>query len=355
MGRTVSNRWGLVGPALLAVMAVGAAAGAARAGEKEDGLRVPEAWTLSPPVLAPVQPPQGEHISVKDPTVVRHDGRWHVFVTVRGRPRSHCVRYVSFEDWDEADAAPRHTLTVEPDYFCAPQVFYFRPHGTWYLVYQTGRKGRTPGLEPSYATTETIGAPSSWKRGGGMWGDRNLKGVPRAIDFWIICDAERAYLFFTSLDGRMWRMSTPLDAFPRGFREAEPHLALKAGIFEAGHTYRLLGGGGYLTVVEAQGPGGRRYYKAYRADRLDGAWQPVADSWEHPFAGATNVRQPDPPWADNISHGELLRAGTDETLPVAPSRLRFLIQGVTQRRKAGKPYGDIPWRLGILTPAGGPR
>ncbi|MBL7140978.1 MAG: glycoside hydrolase [Planctomycetes bacterium] len=330
------------------VGARGADAGPAPAAEP---LRLPAAWTLSRPLIAPVQPTEGEHISVKDPSVVFHEGKWHVFMTIRGRPRSHEIQYVAFEQWEEADKAPRAMLTIEPGYYCAPQVFYFRPHRKWYLIYQTGRKGRRPGLQPTFATTETLGDPASWVPGGGLWGERDLEATQRAIDFWVICDAERAYLFFTSNNGHMWRMSTPLAEFPDGFRTAKAELALKADIFEAGHTYSLLGRNEYLTVVEAQGPGGRRYYKAYLADRLDGAWRPLADTWERPFAGEKNVRQPAPAWADDISHGELLRTGADETLPVDPANLRFLIQGVTQRERAGKAYGDIPWRLGLLTPA----
>jgi endo-1,4-beta-xylanase len=64
-----------------------------------------------------------------------------------------------------------------------------------------------------------------------------------------------------------------------------------------------------------------------------------------------NVRQPDPAWADNISHGELLRAGCDETMTVDPADLRFLIQGVNNSAKGSGGYGMIPWRLGLLTPA----
>jgi hypothetical protein len=52
----------------------------------------------------------------------------------------------------------------------------------------------------------------------------------------------------------------------------------------------------------------------------------------------------------NISHGELLRVGYDETLTVDPSNLQFLIQGVSDERKAVKKYGEIPWQLGLLTP-----
>ena len=55
-------------------------------------------------------------------------------------------------------------------------------------------------------------------------------------------------------------------------------------------------------------------------------------------------------WSDSISHGELLRDGYDERLEVDPSNLRFLYQGVLDRDRQGKAYGQIPWRLGILEP-----
>ena len=142
----------------------------------------------------------------------------------------------------------------------------------------------------------------------------------------------------------MW---TALKQFPYGFDHCS--LALQADIFEASHTYRLLGQKKYLTIVEAQGRTGRRYYKAYVADRLDGQWQPLSDTEEHPFAGVPNVRQPEPPWADNISHGELIRVGYDETLTVDPANLQFLIQGVSDKLKVGKKYGEIPWQLGLLS------
>ena len=55
-------------------------------------------------------------------------------------------------------------------------------------------------------------------------------------------------------------------------------------------------------------------------------------------------------WTNCISHGELLRAGFDQKLEVGPANLRVLFQGVTDRARAGIPYGQIPWRLGILAP-----
>ena len=310
-------------------------------------LKAPFSWTLSPPLITAVDRPEDAYVSVKDPTVVFHEGQWHVFLTVRSAQPPVHIEYVSFDKWENANKAPRHILRWHDRYFCAPRVFYFRPHKKWYLVYQVGAPNRQVKLQPAFATTGNIADPASWSPGKLFFPETDPKGAPTWIDFWVICDAERAYLYFTSLNGKMWRMWTPIERFPEGFDHLE--LALQADIFEASHTYRLLGQNKYLTIVEAQGKEGRRYYKAYTADRLDGQWKPLADAEDRPFAGAANVRQPDPPWADNISHGELIRTGVDETMTVDPAGLRFLIQGVMNGAKGDKGYGGIPWRLGILT------
>lgn len=310
--------------------------------------RAPFQWDLSEPVLSPAARPEDPCVSVKDPTIVRYGGRWHLFTTLRSKVKTHQIEYTSFPDWKDAAAAPRHILRCREGYFCAPQVFFFRPHRKWYLVYQVGEPDRKLKLQPAFSTTEDIGNPNSWSKAQLLFPKEDPSGVQGWIDFWVVCDREKAYLFFTSLNGQMWRMWTTLGEFPQGFRDCR--LALQADIFEASHTYRLKGQDRYLTVVEAQGKGARRYYKAYVAGSLDGEWTPLADTEENPFAGAANTRGPTSPWADNISHGELIRDGYDETLTVDPSRLQFLIQGVTEREKAGKPYGEIPWRLGLLTP-----
>jgi len=310
-------------------------------------LKPPFSWTLSPPCVSPLPRPENPPVSVKDPTVVFHEGKWHLFMTVRSANPPVHIEYLSFDKWENADKAPRHILTWHDRYFCAPQVFYFRPHKKWYLVYQVGAPDRQRKLQPGYATTANIADPASWSPGKLFFPETDPKDAPTWIDFWVICDAERAYLYFTSLNGKMWRMWTPLEKFPEGFDHLE--MCLQADIFEASHTYRLLGQQKYQTVVEAQGKDGRRYYKAYTAERLDGQWRPLADTEDRPFAGAANVKQPDPPWADNVSHGEFLRAASDETLTVDPANLKFLIQGVMNKGKGDKGYGGIPWRLGILT------
>lgn len=320
-------------------------AGSAAAAEPPPLLTPPYAWSLSPPLISPANRPDDPCHAIKDPTVVFHDGKWHLFATIRSKKRTHQIEYLSFTDWAKADAAPRHVLRLTDGYFCAPQVFYFTPHRRWYLIYQTADPSRKPALQPAFSTTATLSDPASWTRPGLLF-ERNPEGIRAWIDFWVICDASHARLFFTSLDGRLWRSDTKLADFPHGWDR--PRVVLTADLFEASHTYKVKGESAYLTIVEAQA-GARRYYKAYRADRLDGEWKPLADRWESPFAGRTNLRRGDvPAWTDNVSHGELLRAGSDERLEVDPRRARLLIQGVSDADRQGKAYGAIPWRLGLL-------
>lgn len=284
--------------------------------------------------------------AVKDPTILRHEGRWHLFATVRGSQRSHAVMYVAFDDWSQADQADRHILPMHEGFFCAPQVFWFEPAQSWYMVCQAASEAwGEPPYRPAFSTTKTLDDPASWAPLQPMFDDKP-KNVKAWLDFWVICDAAKAHLFFTSLDGNMWRCETTLDQFPRGW--SQPVLALQGDIFEASHTYKLQGHDRWLTIIEAQNGHGFRYFKAYTADRLDGAWQPLAATRENAFASLRNVEQANGRWTDAVSHGELLRAGVDQKLEIDPKNLRFLFQGVGNAERAGKPYGEIPWRLGLL-------
>jgi len=307
-------------------------------------------WTASAALFSRDRRTDDPQYSVKDPTVVRFGDRWHVFYTVRRQTRTHSIEHVSFADWSEMNSAKRTVLTCREGFFCAPQVFFLRPQRKWYLVYQVGEPQRKLQLQPAFSTTDNIGDPTSWTPASLFFPQTDPPGVSQWIDFWVICDDTRAYLFFTSLDGRLWRMWTPISGFPLGFRDCQ--LALQADIFEAGHIHRLLGTGQYLAVIEAQ-HGGGRYYVAYIADRPDGEWRPLAPSWEKPFATPENVKQLAGRWTDNISHGELIRNGYDETLTVDPTHLQLLFQGVSSADMAGRKYGEIPWQLGLLTAGNG--
>lgn len=323
-----------------------------RARQAEESLRTGcFQWQISPPLVAPVERPEDPCYSIKDPSVVFYQGQWYLFCTIRSQRRTHQIEYLSFADWKEANAAPRHVLRMHPGYFCAPQVFYFAPHRKWYLICQASDKSWAPEYGAAYATTTDLADPTSWSKLTPL-GAKPADGKS-GLDFWIICNATKAHLFFTTLDGRLWREETSLADFPHGW--SEPVLAIQGDIFEASHTYRLKGWDQYLTLVEAQGGHGWRYYKAYLASRLDGEWTPLADTKDKAFASMANTRPVGLRWTDCISHGELLRTGYDQTLEVDPVNLQFLFQGVTDAERDGKPYGEIPWRLGLLEPdLGGP-
>ena len=64
-------------------------------------------WTAGPPLVLSRDLPGISCYSIKDPTVVRHEGQWHLFCTVRGRERSHAVVYLRFADWEDAKEAER--------------------------------------------------------------------------------------------------------------------------------------------------------------------------------------------------------------------------------------------------------
>lgn len=304
-------------------------------------------WEYTAPLIALEKRERDPSHAQKDPTLVFHKGKWHVFMTVKLPGRS-AIEYCSFQKWEDADRSPRTILAVsDSGYYCAPQVFYFAPHEKWYLVYQMGVPGAKK-MWVAYSTTSDIADPSSWTRARPILdGGSDDPRVQGGLDYWIICDDQRAYLFLTSLNGKMWRLRTKLEDFPQGFGDCQ--LALQAKIFEASHTYKLKGLDKYLTIVEENG---RRYYKAYVADRLDGEWTPLAETAERPFAGWKNIR-PAPgvtAWTDNVSHGELVRDGIDQTLTVDPDKLMFVFQGMWDKDKSGKGYGQFQWRIGVLTP-----
>lgn len=309
-------------------------------------------WRIGEPLLAVDQArlpdsPLYPWIAVKDPSIVRFDDRWHLFCTLRkekegeGRIR---IGYVSFEDWSEAQQADWSVLELTPDYHGAPQVFYFVPHQKWYLIYQAADSSRDLKYGPCFSTNVNIQDASGWTKPAPLYSVPD--GAKAGLDFWVICDAAKAHLFFTSLDGRMWRAETRLEDFPdKGW--STPEVALQADIFEASHTYAVRGRQQFLTVVEAQA-GKRRYFKLFTAHQLDGTWSPLATSRSKPLVSPVNVVNQASSWATSYSHGEFIRAGYDQNLEIEPDSLQLLFQGANDEEYQRGNYGQIPWRLGLL-------
>lgn len=301
-------------------------------------------WQTTGPIIS--APAGADYYALKDPSIVFHGGKYHLFCTVRGKQRTHAIVYLAFPDFASAGAAKQTILPNHPGFFCAPQVFYFAPHQRWYLICQaTDLAWGSEKYRPAYATSTDIADPARWSGLKPLFPAKPA-GAKAWLDFWVICDGEYAYCFFTSLDGKIWRGRTKLADFPAGFASAE--VALEDDLFEASHTYRIKGSGQYLTVVEAQGDQGTRYYKAYIADRLDGAWKPLAATRTNPFAAAGNLKQPAPEGTDVVSHTELLRTNADQTPEIDLSNLQFLAQGCLASERTGKGYGQFPWSLFLI-------
>ncbi|MFF5965176.1 non-reducing end alpha-L-arabinofuranosidase family hydrolase [Streptomyces collinus] len=297
-------------------------------------------WSSSGPLIAPKPDASHPVVSVKDPTVVHANGKWHVFMTTANTAGAWSLAYTSFTDWSRASSAPLTYLDRNPNigtgYRAAPQVFYFAPKRLWYLVYQTG--------PPSYSTSTDPGNPQSWSA------PKTFQNAAPSgtLDYWTICDSAKCYLFSADDNGHVYRSETTLGEFPGGFRNTQLVLQdSKSALFEGGAVYRVQGTNTYLLLWEAIGSDGKRYYRSFTAQGLTGQWQPLAATESNPFARASNVAFPSGAWTKDISHGELIRSGNDQTMSINPCRLQFLYQGLNP--SAGGDYSQLPYRLGLLT------
>ncbi|HPD46943.1 MAG TPA: non-reducing end alpha-L-arabinofuranosidase family hydrolase [Anaerohalosphaeraceae bacterium] len=306
----------------------------------------PLKWKSSGVLISPVSDETHQIVSVKDPTIVRYNDLWHIYATVYSNSaRTWSMVYLNFKDWEDAPKAKLHFVDVNPGlrgYHCAPHLFYFRPHKKWYLVFQS--------QQPQYCTTDDITRPETWTAPRNFFA-RMPVGAPRLpIDYHIICDDTHAYLFFTGDNGCFYRSRTKIEDFPNGFGEIE--IAIqdnRNNLFEGSMTYKIKGTDTWLTIIEALSP--TRYYRAWISKDLNGQWIPVpgADSWQTPFAGINNVTFEEgvEPWTREISHGELIREGYDETPTIDLNNLQFLYQG--RDPSINTRYDQLPYRLGLLT------
>ena len=313
------------------------------------GLPASFAWSSSPPIIVPTSDASHDLVAVKDPTVVRYKDRWHVFASSVGRGGIYGMVYTSFSDWSDAPKAPLYYMDNTrgfKTYVAAPQVFYFTPQKKWYLIYQSG--------PPMFSTADDVVDPTKWTEPSSFFA-RTPAVVDKNggwLDFWVICDAELCHLFFSNDKGRWYKSKTTVDKFPYGM--SEPVVVMQdaeAGrLFEACNVYKINGSNKYLALIEAfdKTSDYRRYFRSWTADSLEGPWTVLHDDATSPFAGKQNVSFDGAPWTDDISHGEMIRAGYDETMAVDGSALRYLYQGFAPSANTSN-YNAIPWQLGLLT------
>ena len=167
-------------------------------------------------------------------------------------------------------------------------------------------------------------------------------------DFRVICDGTNCHMFFTNQNGSLFRSQTPIRNFPNGF--GTPVVVMKGAnansLYASAEAYKVKGTTEYLLLAEAIGTTGR-YIRSWTADALDGTWTALADTEANPFAGASNVTFSGTKWTADISHGEIIRDGYDETLTIDPCNMQYFFQGRDQYSTASTAL--LPWKLGLLT------
>ncbi|WP_406335950.1 non-reducing end alpha-L-arabinofuranosidase family hydrolase [Streptomyces sp. NBC_00203] len=306
-------------------------------------------WSSSGVLAGPK--PDAQHpdaAAIKDFSIVRYNNQWLTFATTASPSGWGLVQF-NFDDWSQAASAPQTYLDTSPmgsGYRAAPQVFYFAPQNLWYMVYQTG--------PPTYSTSTNPADPHSWSAPRTLISQEppivtQNKGNGTWIDFWVICDTANCHLFFSDDNGHIYRAQTSLANFPNGFGNTQMVMSdTKNNLFEATNVYKVVGSDQYLLLQEAiSNTSGRRYFRSFTSSSLTGNWTPLAATENEPFASRNNVTFPGGAWTQDISHGEMVRAGNDQTLTINPCRLQYVYQGMDPG--AGGDYIRLPWRMGLLT------
>ncbi|HEY3869085.1 MAG TPA: non-reducing end alpha-L-arabinofuranosidase family hydrolase [Actinocrinis sp.] len=310
-------------------------------------------WSSSGVILSPQSNSTHSLIAVKDPSVVFYNGTWYVYVSTVDSSGNYNMAAISFTNWSQASSAPLYYLdqsAIGTGYKTAPMLFYFAPQKLWYLSYQTGGN-------IAYSTNANIANPAGWSAPQNFYAagepsiiSQNI-GSGFWVDSWMICDTANCYLFSMDDNGHLYRSTTPLADFPNGFTNSDTVIAASNttpdNFFEADNVYKVDGSNQYLLIVEAIGSNGRRYFTSYTASSLQGTWSPLANTQSDPFAAASNVTFSGTAWTQDISSGEAVRSGYDQTDTISPCNLQYVYQGHDPSSTVS--YNLLPWRIGMLT------
>ena len=292
-------------------------------------------WLVGEPILS--QGPAGsfDSTSVKDPSIVYYKGDWHLFYTAAGNGE-YTTGYVSAPSLEGLKNAQRHELKMirgKKRYGCAPQVFYFSPQKKWYLLFQN----LDANYQPVFSTTENMEDPQSWSKPQPLL-IKDAKA--KWIDFWVLCDKGRAYLYYTEGHNGVIVRSTSLNNFPVGWNKGK---TVFTNIHEAVHVYKVEGKPEFHMFYELNHKNVRSFGMA-KASHPEGPWTKVSDE----YATGEQLKSKGKPWTEMVSHGEILRSGFDEKLEYNPEKCRWLIQGIMKKDK-DITYPLLPWKLGVIS------
>ncbi|CAK4915051.1 unnamed protein product [Aphanomyces euteiches] len=287
-------------------------------------------WTSTGPIISAKNDGKGIK-AIKDPSIVQVGDTYHVFASTASASGYNLV-YLNFKDPSQAQQATFHYLDQTPigRDTARPLKCSTSPLKSSGTVYQNGNA--------AYSTNKDISNPAGWSAPKNFYNGmpaiiKNNIGNGNWVDMFVICDSANCHLFSSDDNGHLYRSQTSLANFPNGM--SEPVIALqdanKNNLFEASAVYKT--GNQYLLIVEAAGSNGR-YFRSWTASSL----------WRVDPVGCVGGGA----WTTSISHGELIRTQTDQTISVDLCKpLRFLYQGLNP--KATGAYDALPWQLGLLT------